>query len=78
MYDILTLFENITDSEQQGLGEKNGYFFLGSEFSFLIVMVNSGYLIVFLLPSQYLKMDGLKYHSSIIESGVSLRFLSNG
>ena len=33
--DIFTLSEDITASELRGLGEKNGYSFLGSEFSFL-------------------------------------------
>jgi len=40
--DILTFWSNISASKRRGLGQKKGYFFLGSEFSFLIVMINSG------------------------------------
>ena len=40
--DILTLPEDMTASERRGLAEKNGYSFLGSEFSFLIVVFTFG------------------------------------
>ena len=43
VYDILTLSDGITGSERRGLGEKNGYHFLCSEFSFLIETLNLNY-----------------------------------
>ena len=38
--DILTLSEDITAYDRWGLGEKNGYPFLCSEFNLLIVTCN--------------------------------------